>query len=90
MRDTHIHAQATGGRLSVALNESHLRDLFAEHAVPPPMPQGSKAYSLVQMGFPGRASTAPGASVFTGARSRREVQSWTICLGSRTPAGKCP
>lgn len=58
--------QMTGGRHSVALNEGHLLDLVMEHAVPPPMAPGSKAFSLVKMGFPGRASQAPGAATFAG------------------------
>ena len=55
----------------VAMNEHHLQEMVLEHAVPPPVPPGSSAVSLVRMGFPPRNPEALGAAAFCGEAWRR-------------------
>lgn len=61
-------SQKTGGRYGVALDEHHLEELVLSHATPPPAPPGQLqgGVSLVKMGFPSRASDAPGSAAFVG------------------------
>jgi hypothetical protein len=44
-----------------------MEELLLEHAIPPPAPPGGGGVSLVHMGFPRKASEAPGAAAFVGA-----------------------
>jgi transcription initiation factor TFIIH subunit 2 len=60
-------AQATGGVYSVATGEAHLEELLLAHATPPAAAPGASGASLVRMGFPAKASQAPGTSAFVGA-----------------------
>ncbi|KAG6543114.1 hypothetical protein Mapa_015363 [Marchantia paleacea] len=46
----------TGGVYSVAISESHLKELVLEHAPPPPAVAESAVASLVRMGFPQRGA----------------------------------
>lgn len=48
--------EETGGLYSVALNESHFKDLLLEHAPPPPAIAEFAVPSLVKMGFPERGA----------------------------------
>lgn len=48
--------EQTGGVYTIALNESHLKELILEHAPPPPALADSAIASLVRMGFPERGS----------------------------------
>lgn len=47
--------QETGGSYSVALDESHFKELLLEHAPPPPAIADSAMPNLIKMGFPQRA-----------------------------------
>ncbi|KAH9681025.1 General transcription factor IIH subunit 2 [Citrus sinensis] len=47
--------QETGGTYSVALDESHSKELILEHAPPPPAIAEFAIASLIKMGFPQRA-----------------------------------
>lgn len=49
-------SQETGGIYSVALDESHLKELVLEHAPPPPAIAEFAIANLVKMGFPQRAA----------------------------------
>ena len=51
----------------MATGEGHKEELLLEHATPPPAPPGGGGVSLVHMGFPRKASEAPGAAAFVGA-----------------------
>ncbi|XP_059626752.1 general transcription factor IIH subunit 2 [Cornus florida] len=48
--------QETGGSYSVALDESHLKELVLEHAPPPPAISEFAIANLIKMGFPQRAA----------------------------------
>ncbi|CAM8927361.1 unnamed protein product [Rhodiola kirilowii] len=48
--------QETGGSYSVALDESHFKELLLEHAPPPPAIAEYAIASLIRMGFPQRAA----------------------------------
>jgi transcription initiation factor TFIIH subunit 2 len=48
--------QETGGTYSVAVNESHLKELVLEHAPPPPAIAEFAISNLIKMGFPQRAA----------------------------------
>ncbi|CAL5426556.1 unnamed protein product [Camellia sinensis] len=48
--------QETGGSYSIALDESHLKDLVLEHAPPPPAIAEFAIANLIKMGFPQRAA----------------------------------
>ncbi|XP_068665958.1 general transcription factor IIH subunit 2-like [Aristolochia californica] len=48
--------EQTGGLYSVALDESHLKELLLEHAPPPPAIAEFAAANMVKMGFPLRES----------------------------------
>ncbi|XP_043700612.1 general transcription factor IIH subunit 2-like [Telopea speciosissima] len=48
--------QETGGSYTVALDESHFKDLLLEHAPPPPAIAEFAVASLIKMGFPQRAA----------------------------------
>ncbi|KAL8138853.1 hypothetical protein V2J09_004854, partial [Rumex salicifolius] len=48
--------QETGGSYSVAMDESHLKDLLLEHAPPPPAIAEYAIANLIKMGFPQRAA----------------------------------
>ncbi|KAF5730729.1 General transcription factor II H2 isoform 1 [Tripterygium wilfordii] len=48
--------QETGGSYSVALDESHLKELIMEHAPPPPAIAEFAIANLIKMGFPQRAA----------------------------------
>ncbi|KAH9325292.1 hypothetical protein KI387_005470, partial [Taxus chinensis] len=48
--------EETGGLYSVALDESHFKDLLLEHAPPPPAIAEFAVASLVKMGFPQRGA----------------------------------
>ncbi|KAK6936016.1 Ssl1-like [Dillenia turbinata] len=48
--------QETGGLYSIALDESHLKELLLEHAPPPPAIAEFAIASLIKMGFPQRAA----------------------------------
>ncbi|KAK3022437.1 hypothetical protein RJ639_047667, partial [Escallonia herrerae] len=48
--------QETGGSYSVALDESHLKELVLEHAPPPPAIAEFAIANLIKMGFPQRAA----------------------------------
>ncbi|KAK9690235.1 hypothetical protein RND81_09G114500 [Saponaria officinalis] len=48
--------QETGGSYSVALDESHLKELLLEHAPPPPAIAEYAIANLIKMGFPQRAA----------------------------------
>lgn len=48
--------QETGGSYSVALDESHLKELVLEHAPPPPAIAEFALANLIKMGFPQRAA----------------------------------
>ncbi|GLJ40996.1 hypothetical protein SUGI_0848700 [Cryptomeria japonica] len=48
--------EETGGVYSVALDESHFKDLLLEHAPPPPAIAEFAVASLVKMGFPQRGA----------------------------------
>lgn len=48
--------QETGGSYSVALDESHFKELLMEHAPPPPAIADSAMPNLIKMGFPQRAA----------------------------------
>ncbi|KAL0542001.1 hypothetical protein IC582_022086 [Cucumis melo] len=48
--------QETGGSYSVALDESHFKELLLEHAPPPPAIADSAMPNLIKMGFPQRAA----------------------------------
>ncbi|XP_048333596.2 general transcription factor IIH subunit 2 [Ziziphus jujuba] len=48
--------QETGGSYSVALDESHLKELILEHAPPPPAIAEFAIANLIKMGFPQRAA----------------------------------
>lgn len=48
--------QETGGSYSVALDESHLKELLLEHAPPPPAIAEYAVANLIKMGFPQRAA----------------------------------
>ncbi|XP_011089329.1 general transcription factor IIH subunit 2 [Sesamum indicum] len=48
--------QETGGSYSVALDESHLKELVFEHAPPPPAIAEFAVANLIKMGFPQRAA----------------------------------
>ncbi|KAL3701137.1 hypothetical protein R1sor_019159 [Riccia sorocarpa] len=48
--------ERTGGIYSVAISESHLKELVLEHAPPPPAIAEAAVASLVRMGFPTRGA----------------------------------
>ncbi|KAF9684024.1 hypothetical protein SADUNF_Sadunf04G0074700 [Salix dunnii] len=48
--------QETGGLYSVALDESHFKELILEHAPPPPAIAEFAIANLIKMGFPQRAA----------------------------------
>lgn len=48
--------QETGGSYSVALDESHFKELILEHAPPPPAIAEYAIANLIKMGFPQRAA----------------------------------
>ncbi|XP_061364808.1 general transcription factor IIH subunit 2 [Gastrolobium bilobum] len=48
--------QETGGTYSVALDESHFKELILEHAPPPPAIAEYATSNLIKMGFPQRAA----------------------------------
>ncbi|KAF3457095.1 hypothetical protein FNV43_RR01752 [Rhamnella rubrinervis] len=48
--------QETGGSYSVALDESHFKELILEHAPPPPAIAEFAISNLIKMGFPQRAA----------------------------------
>lgn len=48
--------QETGGTYSVALDESHFKELILEHAPPPPAIAEFAVANLIKMGFPQRAA----------------------------------
>ncbi|XVE59787.1 hypothetical protein DITRI_Ditri05aG0075200 [Diplodiscus trichospermus] len=48
--------QETGGTYSVALDESHFKELILEHAPPPPAIAEFAIANLIKMGFPQRAA----------------------------------
>lgn len=48
--------QETGGLYSVALDESHFKELILEHAPPPPAIAEYATANLIKMGFPQRAA----------------------------------
>ncbi|GAV62068.1 Ssl1 domain-containing protein/C1_4 domain-containing protein [Cephalotus follicularis] len=48
--------QETGGLYSVALDESHFKELLLEHAPPPPAIAEFAIANLIRMGFPQRAA----------------------------------
>ncbi|KAK2643305.1 hypothetical protein Ddye_025068 [Dipteronia dyeriana] len=48
--------QETGGTYSVALDESHFKELILEHAPPPPAIAEFAISNLIKMGFPQRAA----------------------------------
>ncbi|KAF8369574.1 hypothetical protein HHK36_032400 [Tetracentron sinense] len=48
--------QETGGSYSVALDESHFKELLLEHAPPPPAIAEFAVANLIKMGFPQRAA----------------------------------
>ncbi|XP_057437928.1 general transcription factor IIH subunit 2 [Lotus japonicus] len=48
--------QETGGTYSVALDESHFKELVLEHAPPPPAIAEYATANLIKMGFPQRAA----------------------------------
>ncbi|WJZ88720.1 hypothetical protein VitviT2T_007995 [Vitis vinifera] len=48
--------QETGGSYSVALDESHFKELLLEHAPPPPAIAEFAIANLIKMGFPQRAA----------------------------------
>lgn len=48
--------QETGGMYSVALDESHLKELILEHAPPPPAIAEFAIANLIKMGFPQRVA----------------------------------
>ncbi|KAK4481548.1 hypothetical protein RD792_012449 [Penstemon davidsonii] len=48
--------QETGGSYSIALDESHLKELVLEHAPPPPAIAEFAIANLIKMGFPQRAA----------------------------------
>ncbi|XP_022157930.1 general transcription factor IIH subunit 2 [Momordica charantia] len=48
--------QETGGSYSIALDESHFKELLLEHAPPPPAIADSAMPNLIKMGFPQRAA----------------------------------
>lgn len=48
--------QETGGSYSVALDESHLKELMLDHAPPPPAIADYAISNLIKMGFPQRSA----------------------------------
>ncbi|GAU17862.1 hypothetical protein TSUD_329880 [Trifolium subterraneum] len=48
--------QETGGTYSVALDESHFKELILEHSPPPPAVAEYATANLIKMGFPQRAA----------------------------------
>ncbi|KAJ4759735.1 General transcription factor IIH subunit 2 [Rhynchospora pubera] len=48
--------EETGGTYTVALNESHFKELLLEHAPPPPAIAEYAAANLIKMGFPQRGA----------------------------------
>ena len=61
-----VAATETGGSYEVATSEAHLEQIMVDQATPPPAAPGSTGVSLVRMGFPAKASSAPGAASFIG------------------------
>jgi len=61
-----VAASETGGSYEVATSEAHLEQIMIDQATPPPAAPGSSGVSLVRMGFPAKASSAPGAASFVG------------------------
>jgi transcription initiation factor TFIIH subunit 2 len=61
-----VAATETGGSYEVATSEAHLEQIMVDQATPPPAAPGSSGVSLVRMGFPAKASSAPGAASFVG------------------------
>jgi transcription initiation factor TFIIH subunit 2 len=61
-----VAATETGGSYEVATSEAHLEQIMVDQATPPPAAPGSSGVSLVRMGFPAKASSAPGAASFIG------------------------
>ena len=60
-------AQKTGGSYGVALDQEHMENLVMMHATPPPSAKDEEdKNSLVSVGFPSQASSAPGAACFVG------------------------
>ncbi|KAH7620949.1 putative General transcription factor IIH subunit 2 [Nannochloris sp. 'desiccata'] len=61
-----VAATETGGSYEVGTSEAHLEQIMVDQATPPPSASGSSGVSLVRMGFPAKASSAPGAASFIG------------------------
>lgn len=60
-------SQKTGGSYAVALDQEHMEQLLRAHATPPPsLKNKNNTHSLVHVGFPSQASSAPGAACFVG------------------------
>lgn len=76
-------AKVTGGTYTVATGEGHMEELLLEHATPPPAPPGSGGVSLVHMGFPRKASEAPGAAAFVGLGRAGAVGSHALVLEAK-------
>nr|XP_010933222.1 general transcription factor IIH subunit 2 [Elaeis guineensis] len=49
-------SEETGGSYTVALDESHFKELLLEHALPPPAIAEYAAANLIKMGFPQRGA----------------------------------
>ncbi|PSC68451.1 general transcription factor IIH subunit 2 [Micractinium conductrix] len=81
--------QQTGGTYTVAMNEHHLQEMVLEHAVPPPVPPGSSAVSLVRMGFPPRNPEALGAAAFCGSKCQLQPGGYT-CPRCKARVGELP
>ncbi|XP_047318936.1 general transcription factor IIH subunit 2 [Impatiens glandulifera] len=62
--------QETGGSYSIAMDESHLKELMLEHAPPPPAIAEFATANLVKMGFPQRA----GEGVFSICSCHKEAK----------------
>ena len=61
-----VAATETGGSYDIATSDANVEDLMVSHVTPPPAAPGSSGVSLVRMGFPGKAASAPGAASFVG------------------------
>uniref|UniRef100_A0A6M2EBB6 General transcription factor IIH subunit n=1 Tax=Populus davidiana TaxID=266767 RepID=A0A6M2EBB6_9ROSI len=69
--------QETGGLYSVALDESHFKELILEHAPPPPAIAEFAIANLIKMGFPQR--TAEGSISICSCHKESKVGEGFIC-----------
>ncbi|KAI8106733.1 hypothetical protein M9434_001387 [Picochlorum sp. BPE23] len=84
-------AQKSQGTYGVALDQDHMEHLVMEHATPPPSLKGDEAekLSLVRVGFPSQASSAPGAACFVGSECSLKAGSF-ICPQCRARTMEVP